>query len=239
MRLLNTSTLDLKQFTTSWVPEYVILSHTWCDQEITFGDFRTGSILNGPSAASIADKKPASLAKVKGTCWQASRDEYDWVWIDSCCIDKSSSSELQEAINSMWRWYCDANICYVYLADVASGANSDDAYSFRTSRWFTRGWTLQELIAPSTVEFFAMDWSSLGTKLERIDELSRITGISKSVLRDGNVRNNNAAEKMSWAAHRQVTKAEDMAYCLSKLDMSRSFNRASKLTSFDWGSWTL
>jgi hypothetical protein len=128
----------------------------------------------------------------------------------------------------MWRWYRNANICYVYLADVASEPSSDDAYSFRKSRWFTRGWTLQELIAPSTVEFFAMDWSSLGTKLERIEELSRITGISEIVLRDGNVRTSNAAEKMSWAAHRQVTKAEDMAYCLSKLDTRRSFYRGFK-----------
>jgi Heterokaryon incompatibility protein (HET) len=122
--------------------------------------------------------------KLLGTCSQAARDEYDWIWIDSCCIDKSSSSELQEAINSMWNWYKRANICYAYLSDVPDWEAGWDE-RFGRSRWFTRGWTLQELIAPSSVEFYARDWTPIGTKLERLDEVHSITGIDIRVLHGG------------------------------------------------------
>src|ERR1700712_785302 len=211
MRLINTSTLELTQFIGNQIPEYAILSHTWLDSEITLKDVGKGGIKDISHAT--ANYKRASLNKIHGTCKQAISDEYEWVWIDCCCIDKESSSELQEAINSMWSWYQNANICYVYLIDVPYGTSPIEV--FRSSRWFSRGWTLQELIAPSTVEFFAQDWTSLGTKLERIEEISSVTRIHKSALQCGlSASWSNAAEKMSWAAHRQVTRAEDMAYCL-------------------------
>jgi len=207
MRLLNVSSLELKQFTDNQIPPYAILSHTWGYDEITFKDITE----NLPHA-----KSKSSFAKVQGTCAKAAHHGFEWVWIDSCCIDKSSSAELQEAINSMWNWYKAADICYAYLADLPD-RKSGWGPTFRYSRWFTRGWTLQELIAPWSVEFYTADWSEVGTKLSRLDELQNITGITKRTLEDGDPGRERVAEVMSWAAHRDVTRAEDLAYCLMGL----------------------
>jgi hypothetical protein len=132
--------------------------------------------------------------------------------VDRFCIDKSSSSELQDAINSMWTWYKNAHICYAYLSDVpnrVAGWNE----RFSKTRWFTRGWTLQDLIAPAVVKFYAGDWSYIGTKFRRALEIQTITVISGTVLTIG-LGNQVAAEILSWAAHRNVTRAEDRAYSL-------------------------
>jgi hypothetical protein len=153
------------------------------------------------------------LAKVASTCAKAAAEGYDWVWIDSCCIQKTSSSELQEAINSMWAWYQQSTVCYVYLTDVPTKSESH-GQDFETSRWWKRGWTLQELLAPTSVEFYARDWSAIGTRSSRVEQISRITTIDEMVLRDGNYHSRIAAERMSWAAHRETTRPEDMAYCL-------------------------
>jgi hypothetical protein len=126
----------------------------------------------------------------------------------SCCIDKTSTAELSEAINSMFRWYREATVCYAYLADVT------EASQIKSSRWFTRGWTLQELVAPATVWFYALDWKYLGSKLDLQSEIRYITGIDTEVLTTGELEMVSIARRMSWAAKRQTTRIEDQAYSL-------------------------
>jgi hypothetical protein len=201
MRLIHTTRLELQPFLDDSIPDYVILSHTWGDEEVTLQDLQNGTA------------QPNGWQKIVGACAQAARDEYDWVWIDSCCIDQSSSSELQEAINSMWNWYQQANICYVYLSDIKN-AREGLSDAFQNSRWWTRGWTLQELIAPASLEFYAHDWSFIGTKSSMIATIHQITNIAWGALNSASLTNSNAAEKMSWIAHRRTTRPEDMAYCL-------------------------
>jgi hypothetical protein len=142
-------------------------------------------------------------------------NKLEWAWVDTCCIDKKSSAELSEAINSMYAWYAEAAACYAYLSDVQT---SDDVQSedsmFRRSRWFTRGWTLQELIAPRFVDFFDTTWKFVGTKLTLSNLLHEITGVSLDSLRTRGLRGISIAQKMSWAASRQTTRKEDIAYCL-------------------------
>ena len=212
MRLLNTKTLQLKEFVPGQVPDYVILSHRWHSEELTFEDVAKHSINDSSSLV----RRKTGFLKVRGACRLAASDGYDWIWIDSCCIDKSSSADLQEAINSMWDYYAKSNICYVYMEDVLnSTAGEPGRMSFRTSSWFTRGWTLQELIAPVYVEFYAADWSPIGTKLERYEELALITSIDSQLLcQNKSVDSYSAAERLSWAAHRQFTREEDEAYAL-------------------------
>jgi hypothetical protein len=130
------------------------------------------------------------------------------ITVFSCCIDKTSSAELSEAINSMFRWYRAATICYAYLSDV------DELPFLNRSKWFTRGWTLHELLAPEDVLFYSSNWTLLGSKLKSSDELSRITNINTDVLTTGRFHHINIAVRLSWAAKRQTTRVEDMAYCL-------------------------
>jgi Heterokaryon incompatibility protein (HET) len=171
MRLINTETLQLKVFHGKPFPEYAILSHTWENDEITFEDTKGSGLGN----AELEQRK--AYAKIVGMCNKAREYEFEWVWIDSCCIDKSSSAELQEAINSMWNWYENSTTCFVYLSDVLVRAEME------RSRWFTRGWTLQELVAPDDVEFFNKDWLTLGTKFDLIEQLHFITKIDIKMLR--------------------------------------------------------
>lgn len=208
MRLLNTSSLELREFMGGQTPPYAILSHTWGEGEVLFEDIRTNT---APS------KK--GHHKITGCCKKARDDEYEWVWIDTCCIDKSSSAELSEAINSMYQWYKDSAVCYAYLEDVVSKQTSlepglYDIRNFTAGRWFTRGWTLQELIAPSTVEFYTNEWVEIGSKASLSAHLADATHIGQSVLLSGDLSTSNVAERMSWAANRITTREEDMSYCL-------------------------
>ncbi|RFU35640.1 hypothetical protein B7463_g731, partial [Scytalidium lignicola] len=197
MRLLNTDSLEVEQFDDGKIPLYAILSHTWDNEEVTLQDME-GTL--------VPNKK--GYEKVKRCSAVAMANGYKYVWIDTCCIDKTSSAELSEAINSMYRWYQDAEICYAYLADVPSK-------SFTDSRWFTRGWTLQELIAPSTVIFFDAEWKQLGTKIDLQQDISNCTGIPLSVFSDDNdLEMYSVAQRMSWAAKRTTSRTEDLAYCL-------------------------
>jgi hypothetical protein len=213
MRLLNTETLELQYFIPGHIPDYVILSHRWCtpnSEECTFEDISKTPISNPDSPA----RTKHGFSKIRGACDLAFRDNYQWIWIDSCCIDKSSSAELQEAINSMWNYYANSNICYVYMVDVLDSEPGRDQ-RFRQSEWFTRGWTLQELIAPVCVEFYARNWLMIGTKFERYKEIADITGIDRELLvRTQDADSFSASERLSWAAHRQVTREEDVAYSL-------------------------
>ncbi|RYP79640.1 hypothetical protein DL770_006589 [Monosporascus sp. CRB-9-2] len=148
MRLLNTDNFEVKEFRDDGAPRYAILSHTWDEEELTFQDMEGTHVVN---------KK--GYQKVKRCCSVAKADGFKHVWIDTCCIDKRSSTELTEAINSMYRWYEKAQVCYAYLDDVTGGGNREHLeFEFAKSRWFTRGWTLQELIAPSNVVFLGKDW---------------------------------------------------------------------------------
>ena len=192
------------------IPPYAILSHTWQNgNEVIFDDLLTG---NG--------KDKAGYNKILFCAQQAQRDGLEYYWVDTCCIDKSSSAELSEALNSMFRWYQNAQKCYVYLSDVSRQVTDCGDSSrrwkpdFRKSRWFTRGWTLQELIAPKVVEFFSKEEELLGSK-ETLDLLlHEITGIPVKVLEGEALSNHSVTERFSWAAKRHTTRAEDESYCL-------------------------
>jgi hypothetical protein len=192
---------------------YAILSHTWGDdnEEVSFKDLADGS-----------GKTKHGYRKIRFCGEQAARDGLQYFWIDTCCIDKSNYTELSEAINSMFRWYREAAKCYVYLADVPKrnhGEHDDLPRSswksdFRNSRWFTRGWTLQELIAPASVEFFSYEGIRLGSKSSMEDQISEITNISAQALRGESLSSFTVDERMSWGAKRNTTREEDGAYCL-------------------------
>ena len=198
MRLLNTSELRLYEFFDAKIPQYAILSHTWGDEEISL------QLLDKSDS-----KKLDEYTKIKRCCDLALSQGWKYVWIDTCCIDKTSSADLSEAINSMYRWYENAQVCYVYMADVSV---NNEHLPFSDSRWFFRGWTLQELLAPWTVVFYDTDWNDIGTKWGLIDDISRVTGITKNQMVDH--KRVNIAAKMSWASLRRKTRLEDTAYSL-------------------------
>ncbi|KAL1592838.1 hypothetical protein SLS60_011254 [Paraconiothyrium brasiliense] len=143
--------------------------------------------------------------------------------MNTCCIDKTSSAELQESINSMYKWYKESAVCLVFLNDIAPGVAAPidtqttfeaPSNAFTKSRWLTRGWTLQELVAPTSVLFYYQDWTLMGDKREFLGQLSDATGIPIFVLENGELSELSLAERMSWACYRQTTRVEDMAYCL-------------------------
>ena len=152
--------------------------------------------------------------KIRKCCIFAEKEGFEWLWIDTCCIDKSSSAELSEAINSMYAWYAAADICYVYMHDVEDVHPSRDE-SFSRSVWFTRGWTLQELIAPHHVVFLSQEWHTLGTKQTLAHLIEDVSGVDYNVLlRSIDLSQISIARRMSWAAKRSTTREEDRAYSL-------------------------
>ncbi|TID14281.1 HET-domain-containing protein [Venturia nashicola] len=207
MRLIHVRTVGMREFSENAVPPYAILSHTWDDAEVSFQDMVSG----------LAPGKPGYL-KIEYSCEQALKDGLDFVWADTACIDKTSSAELSEAINSMYTWYAKAEVCYAYLSDLEAELH-DVPWQERLgdSRWFSRGWTLQELIAPQELIFYAKDWVVLGSKAEFCAELARITKIDQGTLSDPSktaLQQLSIATRMSWASKRTTTRAEDIAYCL-------------------------
>ncbi|UPK95919.1 hypothetical protein LCI18_006854 [Fusarium solani-melongenae] len=209
MRLINTRTLKLEEFNETNRPSYAILSHSWGDQEITFQDMQ-------------GDQKQhyckGGYIKIVRTCGVALNLGIEYAWVDTCCIDKTSSAELSEAINSMFRWYEDAEICYAYLSDVYDPF--DQYPNFVQSRWFTRGWTLQELIAPRHLVFYTSDWEYIDSRGNLSKVISSATRIDERLLQDNRakagpiLRRSSIAQRMSWASKRQTTRIEDLAYCL-------------------------
>ena len=159
---------------------------------------------------------PELSPKIREACRVARENGYRYIWIDSCCIDKSSSSELSEAINSMYKWYGLAAVCYAFLADVPPGEDHQAwGSAFRKSRWFGRGWTLQELIAPLSVEFLSADWAPIGSKHALVDVAESITKIDyKALLHMEPLDAFSVAQRLSWAASRETTREEDRAYSL-------------------------
>ncbi|KAF0326687.1 het domain-containing protein [Colletotrichum asianum] len=203
MRLINTETLELEDFASNdLAPPYAILSHTWGDGEVTFHDWQDR----------VSRVKKRGFYKIQSTCQQAFLGGYSYAWVDTNCIDKSSSAEL----SSMFAWYENAAICYVYMPDVISTPNEGCGTQFWESRWFTRGWTLQELIAPENIEFYGRDWVMLGTKTALITVISeQITKIPRECLtKEKPLSSFSIAQKMSWASSRVTTRPEDQAYCV-------------------------
>lgn len=206
MRLLNTGTLLLKDFNAANVPPYAILSHVWQDHEQTFQEVQ--------DLVAEPDRHALVSQKILRCCLFVEREGFEWIWIDTCCIDKTSSSELSEAINSMYTWYAQAAICYVFMHDVEDTHPSNDL-SFRQSQWFKRGWTLQELIAPHYAVFLSKEWHTLGTKQTLARRLQEITNINEEILLGTKTLDTvSVARRFSWAASRETTREEDRAYSL-------------------------
>jgi hypothetical protein len=220
MRLLESSNgkFCLKELQPHETPHYAILSHTWGPdtEEVTYRDLVDGT-----------GEDKAGYEKIRFCAEQAARDGLRYFWIDTCCIDKSNNTELSTAINSMFRWYQNASQCYVYLADVSipdseiQFSNPRDSLphhlwepAFRNSRWFTRGWTLQELLAPASVKFFTKEGRKLGDKRSLEQQIHEVTGIAIPALRGGDVAEFDTDERFKWAETRQTKEEEDLAYCL-------------------------
>jgi hypothetical protein len=193
------------------IPPYAILSHTWGEQEVVFDDLK--DIENA--------QNKDGYRKIRFCAQQAERDGLNHFWVDTCCINKINNTELSEAINSMFRWYQNAEKCYVFLSDVEGKSSKENGKSssrwkaaFRTSRWFTRGWTLQELLAPRSVEFFSQDGARLGDKESLKRTIHEVTKIPIEALSASNLSEFDIAERLSWAEKRHTTREEDGAYCL-------------------------
>jgi hypothetical protein len=205
MRLIHVQTLNLVEKFGDQIPPYAILSHTWHDgEEVTYQDWsdtRVRSSIKG-------------FQKITAACRIAQQDKLSYLWVDTICINKDSSSELAEAINSMFAWYKDAAICYAYIDDFQYKSETSLKH-LRTARWFTRGWCLQELLAPDRVVFFDSLWTEFGTKHSLVSTITGITTIQSEYLIDSNTTYRaSIARRMSWAAKRSTTREEDMAYCL-------------------------
>jgi hypothetical protein len=242
-------------------PPYAILSHRWEAEEVTLQEF------SNPES-----RNKRGYEKIKNCCLQAKKDGYSYTWVDTCCIDKTSSAELSESINSMFKWYRNSRICYAYLSDIEidpkskmitfripespnyspespmhgypnrplvaydpisptcsipetfdSDGEADNISSLKKpgkfsalfrSQWFSRGWTLQELLAPKNVVFYSADWQKLDTKVQLVDELSYEVGIDREALQGKTLESFSVANRMSWVSRRNTTREEDLAYCL-------------------------
>ncbi|EOA86112.1 uncharacterized protein SETTUDRAFT_74779, partial [Exserohilum turcica Et28A] len=207
MRLLQYSEsgeLSIHSFDDGDIPPYAILSHTWgADRdEVTFVDLQTGG-----GKTKLGYKKILFCGK------QARHDNLQYFWIDTCCIDKTNKAELAFSIRSMFRWYRNAARCYVYLSDVSSQPPLVEL-ALKNSRWFTRGWTLQELLAPSIVDFFSREGTKLGDKLSLAKEVREVTGIPSPALQGEPLSSFGVYERVTWIEHRTTTVPADRAYSL-------------------------
>ena len=209
MRLLDVHNYTLHTFYGDKIPLYAILSHTWLknEEEVAFSQLRTD----------VHWRSLLGARKIEHLCQQAIRDGYEWAWIDTCCIDKTNNAELSEAINSMYRWYQKSAVCYVYLTDVVNESSPTDLHSSSMwkSRWWSRAWTLQELLAPQEVRFYDQNWQELGTKAANAENIAKQTSIDVGSLRDSRkIATRSVAQRMSWAARREATRTEDLSYSL-------------------------
>jgi hypothetical protein len=205
--------LTITSFDDNAVPQYAILSHTWGadTEEVTFADLANGD-----------GKHKPGYNKIRFCGEQAQQDGLQYFWVDTCCIDKSDKAELFLAIQSMFCWYQNATKCYVYLSDVSTKKRKAGRTStkftwecaFRSSRWFTRGWTLQELLAPSIVEFFSQEWNKLGDKALLKSMIQKTTGIPPEALEGTPLSQFSVSERLRWREGRTTTNEEDGAYSL-------------------------
>jgi tetratricopeptide (TPR) repeat protein len=213
MRLLHFDALGrpvLTDFRGKTIPPYAILSHRWSDSEILIEDVSNGTY----------KKKEEGYRKLQFCAKQAAQDELQYFWIDTCCIDRWNKNERSKAINSMFQWYKNAAQCYVFLSDVSVSTatelvqRSDWEALFRASAWFTRGWTLQELIAPVSVEFFSCEGYRIGDKASLDQLLHGITGIPLAALRNCPLNEFTTSERRRWVEKRRTKEEEDIVYCL-------------------------
>lgn len=203
--------IEWKEFNDGMVPPYAILSHTWGIDEVSYTDLLDGSY-----------KSRVGYRKVLFCGQQAALDHLRYFWVDTCCIDKRNNTELTKAINCMFSWYKEAVVCYAYLSDVSARYNDIDTLTYRDSwiqdfqgsRWWTRGWTLQELLAPAHVEFFSAQHTRLGDKRSLDNTIHETTGIPIGALRGERLGDFPLAVRLEWARNRQTTEPEDVAYCL-------------------------
>ncbi|GAB7360740.1 hypothetical protein MBLNU230_g0614t1 [Neophaeotheca triangularis] len=239
LHLINVKTLQLESFSAPG-PSYAILSHTWEGAEVSYRELR---------------RRPAihkeGYAKIQGACLQALRDGLNYLWVDTCCINKSNNAELAESITSMFKWYKSASICYVYMRDVRANvklqlADADiqqvvpgsslqkTLSAFQDSRWFTRGWTLQELLASPRIIFFGSDWCELCSLGDVASYVSFTTKVPVEALNHQKpLKEYSAAQKISWMAERTTTRLEDMTYSLFGIcDVSFSANYGEGAQAF-------
>jgi len=202
------------------VTEYAILSHRWTKQEVDYNEIVKLTKMKEEERSEIRGRD--GYRKILQSCEQAKKDRYRWLWVDTCCIDKRSSAELSEAINSMYRWYENSRICYAYLHDLSDSsfpiAKDRARYPTGWPEWFSRGWTLQEMIASRDVQFFNKDWHPIGDKRMLAPTLQTITRVPQHILKEGLSLNRPCvAQIISWAASRTTTRVEDRAYSLMGL----------------------
>ena len=202
--------------------EYAILSHRWTEEEVDYNEIVELTKMDKKERSKIRQRD--GYRKILQSCEQAKKDGHKWLWVDTCCIDKRSSAELSEAINSMYRWYENSSICYAYIHDLPGSsfpaARNDERYAKSNGwpEWFSRGWTLQEMIAPRDVRFFNKDWYPIGDKKTLAPTLQTITQVPRDILKEGLSSNRPCvAQIISWAANRTTTRVEDRAYSLMGL----------------------
>jgi len=211
------------EFADDETTKYAILSHRWIDPtEVDYEEMVDLAKMERKERNEIRQR--LGYKKILASCEQAKEDGYKWLWVDTCCIDKRSSAELSEAINSMYRWYKNSTVCYAYLHDVAGSSlpTASDHEKYPNSKgwpeWFSRGWTLQEMIAPSNLQFFNQDWHPVGDKKKLSLILEKITRVARHILTDGLCSYRPCvAQIISWAADRTTTRVEDRAYSLMGL----------------------
>ena len=207
------------EFADEEATSYAILSHRWTRQEVNHEEIVDLAKMERNEQNEVCQR--LGYQKILASCEQAKKDGFKWLWVDTCCIDKRSSAELSEAINSMYRWYENSAVCYAYLQDVRSSfPRLENKKIYPNSKgwpeWFSRGWTLQEMIASRNVQFFNEGWESIGNKKMLAHALSRITGVPPHILADGLSASNRpcVAQIISWAADRTTSRVEDRAYSL-------------------------
>ncbi|KAI0768707.1 heterokaryon incompatibility protein-domain-containing protein [Trametes elegans] len=221
MRLLDTTTYQLRFEQDPSNVTYAVLSHVWSQEgEQSFQARALFQRAVSDDDARLINVIASQLnPKIRRCCEYARTRGISYLWTDTCCIDKTSSAELSEAINSMFDWYSLAEVCYVFLADVP---DTEDPQlwgsSFRLSKWFTRGWTLQELIVPRDNIFLSRTWRMIGNKARLANVIHEITGVDLEVLMHTRpLHSVSVAVRMTWASGRATTRVEDEAYSLMGL----------------------
>ncbi|KAI8634315.1 heterokaryon incompatibility protein-domain-containing protein [Xylariaceae sp. FL1651] len=232
MRLINVRDYMFHEYPNTTPPPYAILSHTWQDKEASYQDMVSAQKITNRIARC---DRISRFWKIRRTCsLVGTKHHLEYVWIDSCCINKQDSVENSTAINSMFDWYKGAKVCIVFLQDVSLAGYWEQ--EFRDCRWPTRGWTLQELLAPRDLIFYDKNWDYIGSKGDLLGLLTDATGIDcKAISNDRQLESFSAAQKMSWAAGRKTTKVGDIAYCLLgifRVDIRISYGGEGERTAF-------
>ena len=233
MRLLNTSTYKVSGMGAVRA-DYAILSHRWLrNGEITYQE------LNSTNArgSNLDETQLESLNKTKEACAKAREQGLDWIWMDTCCIDKTNAVEYTRSINSMFEYYRKAKVCYAYLSDVDCSAPGWQKFRRKEqpdleSEWFERGWTLQELLAPEYMEFYDREWRLIGTKDKLAEDLHRVTHIErKYLINSRTIKEASVATRISWMAGRTTTQLEDIAYSMLgilNINMTAQYGEGAK-----------